>query len=51
MMKKVLFLIAILGSLISGLIAGLILPAEWREKLSRLLAAPMGHCLAQMPDE
>ncbi len=50
-MNKVWLLIAILGGLIVGLIAGLILPAEWRAKLSQLLAAPIGHCLGQMPDE
>ena len=49
-MKKVWLLIAIFGGLIAGLFAGLVLPAEWREKLSRPLAAPIGHCLEQMPD-
>lgn len=53
-MKKVWLLIAILGGVIAGMIAGviasLLIPAEWRGKLSGLLAAPLGHCLEQMPD-
>ncbi len=50
-MKKVLLLMVILlGGVFTGLIAGLVLPTKQREKFSRLLAAPMGHCLAQMPD-
>lgn len=47
MMKKVLLLIAIL---LVGLMAGLLLPAERRGKLSRPLAARIGRCLAHMPD-
>ncbi len=50
-MKKVLLLMVILlGGVIAGVIAGLVLPAEQREKLSRSLAAPIGHCLECMPD-
>ena len=50
-MKKVLLLMAILlGGVIAGLIAGLVLPAKQRAKLSRTLAAPIGHCLERMPD-
>ncbi len=51
-MKKVLLLmVTLLTGVIAGVIAGLVLPAEWRTKLSRSLAAPIGHCLEQMPDE
>jgi hypothetical protein len=50
-MKKVWLLIAILGGVIVGVIAGLALPAEWRGKLSRPLAACIGHCLEHMPDD
>ena len=46
-MKKVLLLIAIL---LAGMLAGLLLPAEWRGKLSRPLAARIGRCLEHMPD-
>lgn len=50
-MKRVLLLMAILlGGVIAGGIAGLLMPAEQRAKLSRSLAAPIGHCLAHMPD-
>lgn len=50
-MKKILLLLAALFSgVFAGVIAGLLIPAEQREKLSRLLAAPIGHCLARMPD-
>ena len=49
-MKKAWLLIAILGGLIVGVFAGLILPAEWRGKLSRPLAARIGPCLEHMPD-
>jgi hypothetical protein len=50
-MKKVLLLmVTLFGGVITGVIAGLLIPAEQREKLSRLLAAPLGHCLARMPD-
>ena len=40
----------LLGGMIAGVIAGLLMPAEQRKKLSRLLAVPIGHCLEQMPD-
>jgi hypothetical protein len=46
-MKRVLLLMAML---LGGLIAGLVLPAAWRAKLSRSLAAPIGHCLEHVPD-
>ncbi len=45
-MKKVWLLIAVLA----GLIAGLVLPAEWRAKLSRPLAARIRPCLEHMPE-
>lgn len=47
-MKKVLLLMVIL---LAGVLVGLILPAEWRGKLSRPLAAHIGRCLERMPDE
>ena len=47
MMKKVLLLIAIL---LAGLMAGLLLPAEWRGKISRPLVARIGQCLERIPD-
>ena len=46
-MKKVLLLMAIL---LAGVLVGFILPAEWRGKLSRPLAARIGRCLEHMPD-
>ena len=49
-MKKVRLLIAILGGAIAGLIAGLLLPTEWREKLSRRLGALIGGMVEPMPD-
>ena len=49
-MKKVWLLIAILGGLIAGLLVGLVLPAEWRAKLSQPLVARIGPCLEHMPD-
>jgi hypothetical protein len=50
-MKKVLLLMAILlGGVFVGLLAGLVLPAEQREKLSRALAVRIGHCLERIPD-
>jgi hypothetical protein len=48
MIKKLLLLIVIF---LAGLIAGLVLPAEWRAKLSRPLVARIGHCLEHMPDD
>jgi len=49
-MKKVWLLIAIFGGLIAGLFAGLVLPAEWRARLSRPLVARIGPYLEQMPE-
>ncbi len=50
-MKKVLLLMAILlGGVITGVVAGLLMPAKQREKLSRSLATPIEHCLGRMPD-
>lgn len=46
-MKKVLLLIVFL---LAGLMAGFLLPAEWRAKLSRPLVARIGPCLEHMPD-
>lgn len=47
-MKKVWLMIAMF---LVGLIAGLVLPADWRAKLSRPLAAGIGQCLEHMPDD
>jgi len=49
-MKKVRLLIALLGGAIAGVIAGLILPAKWRGKLSRPLAGLIGGMLERVPD-
>ena len=54
-MKKVLLLMAgllggVFAGVLAGVIAGLLIPAEQRKKLSQSLAAPIGHCLAHMPD-
>jgi len=58
-MKKVLLLMAgllggmfagVLAGVFAGVIAGLLIPAEQRKKLSQSLAAPIGRCLAHMPD-
>ena len=46
MMKKSRLLIAILG----GLIVGLVLPIEWRAKLSQPLAGLIGGMVEHMPD-
>jgi uncharacterized protein HemY len=46
-MKKVLLLMIVL---LAGMLVGLLLPAEWRGKLSRRLAARIGRCLERMPD-
>lgn len=46
-MKKVLWLVAFL---LAGLMAGLLLPVEWRGKLSRPLAVRIGRCLEHMPE-
>ena len=48
MMKKVLLLMIVL---LVGMLVGLILPAEWRGRLSRPLAAVIGRMVAHMPDE
>ena len=47
-MKKLLPVMAIL---LVGLIIGLILPADWRGKLSRPLAAMIGQMVENMPDD
>jgi len=50
-MKKVLVLIAmLLGGVMAGVIAGLLMPAGQRAKLSRSLATPIGRCLEHIPD-
>jgi hypothetical protein len=50
-MKRVLLPMAILlGGGIAGLMAGLLLPTEQREQLSRQLADSIGRMLEQMPD-
>ena len=46
-MKRVLLLSV---GLIGGLVVGLLLPTEQREKLSRQLAGTMGGMLEHMPD-
>ena len=45
-MKKSRFLIAILG----GVMLGLVLPLEWRAKLSQPLAVLVGGMVEHMPD-
>ena len=51
-MKKVLLLMAVLlGGVVAGVITGLLMPTEQREKLSRSLVTPIEHCLGRMPDE
>jgi hypothetical protein len=49
-MKKVMLMAILLGGVIAGVIVGLLMPAEQREKLSRWLAAPIGRCLEHIPD-
>ena len=49
-MKKLLLLIALLGGVIAGLMAGLLLPTEQREKLSRQLATSIGGMVEHLPD-
>jgi hypothetical protein len=50
-MKKVLMPMAILlGGGIAGLMAGLLLPTEQREQLSRQLAASIGGMVEHCPD-
>lgn len=51
-MKKMLWLPAILLGGVIGVIAFLfLLPAEWREKLSRLPAVVMSQVMEFLPDE
>ena len=51
-MKKVMMLmVTLLGGLIVGLIAGLLLPAEKRARLSQPFAARCGRMLERIPDE
>lgn len=47
-MSRLLPLIAIF---LGGLIAGFLLPAEWRGKLSRPLAVSIGEMVDHMPDD
>jgi hypothetical protein len=48
-MKRVSLLIALLGGVIAGLMAGLLLPTEQREKLSRQLATSIEGMLERCP--
>lgn len=51
-MKKILLLVAILlGSMIVGVIAGLLLPTEWRAKLSRPLRDLIRRMEERIPDK
>lgn len=50
-MKKMWLLIPIFAGVMIGLMGGLILPVEQREKLSRPLAACIAQQLERMPDE
>ena len=51
-MKKVmLIMVTFLGGAIAGLIAGLLLPAEKRARLSQPFAARCGRMLERIPDE
>jgi uncharacterized integral membrane protein len=47
LLPRILFL---LGSFVAGLVAGLLLPAAQRLRLSRRLAAGIGKVAEQMPD-
>lgn len=50
-MKKWLFrILFLLGGIVAGVIAGLVMPAEWRAKLSQPLASVIGRMLVQAPD-
>ncbi len=50
-MKKVmLIMVTLLVGAIAGLIAGLLLPAEKRARLSQPFAARCGHMLERIPD-
>jgi hypothetical protein len=44
-------LLPVLAIFLMGLIIGLILPADWRGKLSRPLAAVIRQTVEQMPDD
>lgn len=51
-MKKLLSLmVTLLGGVVVGLIAGLILPAQTRARLSQPFAARCGRMLERIPDE
>jgi hypothetical protein len=51
LMKRVLLpMVILLGGGIAGLVAGLLLPTEQREQLSRQLAGSIEGMLEQMPD-
>ena len=50
-MKKVRLLIALLGGAIAGVIAGLLLSTERREKFSRQLAGAIAGVEERVPDE
>ena len=51
-MRKVLLLaVVLLGSIIAGVITGLLLPAEWRAKLSRPPRDLIGRMEERIPDE
>ncbi len=49
-MKKVMLLVAILGGGVVGVIVGLLMPPEPREKLSRQLASLIGGMVERMPE-
>ncbi|MCJ7623329.1 MAG: hypothetical protein MUO76_07480 [Anaerolineaceae bacterium] len=50
-MKKWLFRLPfLLGGVVAGVIAGLLMPVEWRAKLSQPLALVIRRMIAQMPD-
>lgn len=50
MKKALLPTVILLGGGIAGLMAGLLLPTEQREQLSRRLAALIGGMLEHMPE-
>lgn len=51
MKKVILLMVTLLGGVIVGLIAGLLLPAEKRARLSQPFAARCGRMLERIPDE
>ena len=51
MKKLLLLMVALLGGLVAGMIAGLFLPAEVRARLSQPFAARCGLMLERIPDE